>query len=266
MYSSAELWDWQHASYGDLRNSFMCKMAQQWDVSFKLTYAMCRAHIKAISYESFQMLSEVRVHETLDSARSCLHPDDILLICDDDDWYHPCLVEHLQAGRLPQDHIVLWPDGVYGFRAGQQHLDRVRERSLEDGDTFSIVKTNNYAVTGRLVQQERGLLPAVRNHGGAAQYVESAALPVATLPVSLSLVNRHPCSQKVLAGLARGIQGMEVEEVGSSLRRLVEEYAYSSHATIQPSFRWAFDYISQVKAVFRRALDGLESGLYTHDG
>ena len=232
----------------------MRKMAHQWDVNFNLTYAMCRAHIKAISYESFQVLPEVRIHETANSLRSCLDPDDILLICDDDDWYHPRLVEHLRADRSPQDRIVLWPDGVYGFRDGQQHLDRVRERSLEDRDTFSIVKTNNYAVTGGLIQQEQGLLPAIRSHGGAAQYIESAALPVATLPVSLSLVNRHPCSQKVLAGLARELQDIEVEEVGSSLRRLVETYVYSNHATIQPSFQWAFDYISQVKAVFRDAL------------
>ena len=217
-------------------------------------YTTCRARIKAIAHDSLRALPDVRIREADGFDGACLAPEDLLLICDDDDWYHPRLVEHLEQETRRRDHIVLWPDGVHGFHVPRDgapiepYLEGIRDRPLDDKQA----KTNNYAaVVGRLIRQERDLLPALLSHGGAVRYLADSAIPVARQSIPLSLVNRHPCSITVLR---RALQAVDADDTGTALRKLVERYAGARRATIQPAFRWAADYIDRVRDVFREAL------------
>ena len=248
-----ETLDWEHATYDDLKNSFMREVARQWDSVFHVTYIECRARIKSVTCMSLKALPEVHIHVPGSFDVSLLHPEDFLLICDDDDWYHPRLVDHLleheqSRGRL-KEQFVVWPDGVYGCTKVKRLPGQVRERALDDG--VSMIKTNNYAVTGRFLCSEPNLLPNIQAHGNAVRYFKSTNVNVLKLSKALSLVNRHPCSQLVLHN---NLRSMEVAEYESVLRTLIQQYVQGDHSTLQPSFRWAGAYISRAKAVFQDAL------------
>ena len=245
--------DWTHASHASLANAFVQQVARQWDRTFEVSFTDCRARIKEASYACLSRLTDAAIHESyvLDEGR--FRSDDIILICDDDDVYHPSIVERLQHHfrdrELPHDQILVWPDGVYGCTKVRRPPGQVRERKLADGG--SIVKTNNYALTGALVHREPHLLSAMRHHGGAIRYIRSCRPSVTKLPEPLSLVNRHPCSQLVLKGNLQGVGPADFEGI---LKHLVRSYLSDDHSRIQPTFEWASRYISQTKAVFRESL------------
>ena len=101
--------DWDNASYDDLLNPSIRRVAELWDRSFTLPYVACRARIKAITRDSLQALPNVRVEEAHDIGLSgaleqqpplpvekMFFPDDLVLISDDDDIYHPGILEILQ--------------------------------------------------------------------------------------------------------------------------------------------------------------------------
>ena len=245
--------DWERAGYNDLINTFVRDVARRWDDTFRLTYTACRARIKAIGHDSLRAVARGRIREVRDFDASCLAADDVLLICDDDDWYHPDLMKHLRRETYPQDRIALWPDGVHGFHAPRRggpievHLERVKERPLDDKQP----KTNNYAISGRLLQQERDLLATLLTHASAVRYMAEHAPPVARQSTPLSLVNRHPCSITVLRSV---LQAVDPADTGPVLRQLVERYARPRPTALQPAFRWTAGYVDRVRDVFREAL------------
>ena len=244
---------WEHARYENLITPFIQQVARLWDSTFQVTYVDCRARLKKLTYSCLNTLTTVNICKPSDIDIGSLYPEDILLICDDDDWYHPCVVEHLQEHirerKLAVDSIVVWPDGVYGCTKIRQLPGQVRERNLEDG--VSIVKTNNYAITGSVIRETPELLTTMRHHGGAIRYMASTSLNVLKLRTPLSLVNRHPCSQSVLKG---NLETSDLGENGGILKSLVKHYVYDDHTKIQTAFKWASHYISQSKAIFREVL------------
>ena len=250
--------DWDLAGPEHLNDDFIREAARLWDDTFRVTYTSCRARIKAIALDGFGALRGARIHSGWprpgrDFDASCFGPEDIVLICDDDDWYHPRAVEHLQAHVHDWDHVLLWPDGVYGFHgtAAEPCLERVRERPLEDPRTHAApVKTNNYAATGRLLRREPGLLQGLWTHSAAIRCVAERDR-VRKLPAPLSLVNHHPCSYTVLNHV---LGPVDQAEAGGVLRNLVLQYTEGRHAKMQACFRWAADLIERTKAVFREAL------------
>ena len=162
-------------------------------------------------------------------------------------------IPHLADILLEQSHplykVFLWPDGAYGctkkiFRAG-----RVRERSLEDG--MSIVKTNNYALLGSLVLQEPSLLDKFRTHGYAMHNIHSVESILQRMPMPLSLVNVHPCSQTVLRV---SFPSRDCSEGVTILEALIKRYIHDDPEPIQITFGWAKEGISQAKDIFREAL------------
>ena len=246
--------DWAHASHASLLNAFVQKVACQWDRTFEVSFTDCRARIKEAAHTCHSRLTDAMIHESyvLDAER--LRSNDIILICDDDDVYHPWIVErlklHLRDRELLHSQILVWPDGVYGCTKVKRPPGQVRERKLTDGR--NIVKTNNYAMTGALIHREPHLLTTMRRHGGADEYVRSCSTNVTEVSEQLSLVNRHPCSQLVLQGNLRGLDSADFEGV---LKHLVRSYVSDDHhGRIQPTFEWASQYISQTKAVFRESL------------
>ena len=247
--------DWNHATYADLKNDFVRQVVRQWDSAFNVTFMDCRARLKIITLDSLKMLSPVQIHELPCFDVSVLEPEDVLLICDDDDWYHPGMVEHLRgylnAHRSLKYHFVLWPDGVFGCTHYKVPLGTplglVPKRALDKGS--HIVKTNNYAVAGRFLCSEPERQSVVLRHGDADHYLKLADQPVIKLTTPLSMVNRHPLCQSVWQLALRPTGICEWSDV---LRKLA--HVYIQRPTLQPLFPWAHGYIDRTKAVFREAL------------
>ena len=250
--------DWELAGPEHLGDAFIREAARLWDDTFRVTYTACRARIKEIALDGFGALRDARIRAgwprpACDFDTSCFGPDDIVLFCDDDDWYHPHAVEHLQAYASDRDDVLLWPDGVYGFHRPtvEPCLERVRERPLENTrDYAAAVKTNNYAATGRLLHREPRLLHDLWTHAAAIRCL-GARRYVREVPVPLSLVNRHPCSYTVLSHV---LESVSPAEAGGALRNLVRQYVEGRRTRMQACFEWAADYIERTKAVFREAL------------
>ena len=86
-----ETLDWKHARYDDLKTPFIRQVARLWDATFSVNYVDCRARLKEIALNNHKLLSEVQVHEFERFDSRYLQPGDIILPCDDDDWFHPAL-------------------------------------------------------------------------------------------------------------------------------------------------------------------------------
>lgn len=89
-------------------------IAQIWDATFKLSYRQFRALIKEVTYTRLRCL----VGDSLLTAPAptlALADSDILVICDDDDWYAPDLSEQLQRCGLADGLMAVWPDAIFGF-------------------------------------------------------------------------------------------------------------------------------------------------------
>ena len=244
-----ETLDWGNATYEDLKNDFVRQVAHRWDSVFHVTYMDCRARLKAITFDSLKVLPSVQIHDYKCFDMRVVKPEDVLLICDDDDWYHPHIVEHLHdqidVHRSLEYHLIVWPDGAF-LCDGAPGL--IRKRPMDKSARF-IAKTNNYAVSGSFLCSKPERLSQVLGHGHADHYLRSAEPPVMKLTTSLSLVNRHPCSQVVLQ---RNLRSIDVAEWGEVFRKLIQQYM--QRPTLQPLFPWSRAYILQAKAVFREAL------------
>ena len=110
--------DWDNASYDDLLNPSIRRVAELWDRSFALSYIACRARIKWITRIYLQAVPNVRIEEAHDIGLSgvleqqpplpveeMFSPDDLVLISDDDDIYHPGILEVLQDAPW-RDYIL----------------------------------------------------------------------------------------------------------------------------------------------------------------
>ena len=258
--------DWQTAGHDQLVTPFIRDTAVLWDSIFNLSYTACRARIKAIAQDARRALPRVRIVEPdgagdLDLSR--VQPDDVVLLCDDDDWYHPQTVARLEAVDRLHDSVVVWPDGMYGFFAPKQNIARVllppirlRHRPLDDLHAQCVVKTNNYALSGALLRRQPELVKACWSHDGADRYLKRTNLPVTTIAEPLSVVNRHPSSQLVLRRIMNSVEGGQ--DPALVLRRVVKHFGHygaCDEKTIPAPYHWAAGgLIERVCAVFRQAV------------
>ena len=253
-----ETLDWDRAGYSQLINPFIRETAALWDRHLPHTFTACRARIKAVSLAAHRELRNVRIHEGGSFDLDEIAAGDVVLFCDDDDWYSPHTVDYLGAVDELRDHLVVWLDGVFGFFAPKANITRpaglpsvrLRHRALDHASGF-LVKTNNYAVSGALLQSQPELLAAVWHHGygGADECVRAGRVPLHVLPRTLSVVNRHPCSQLVLRRIMNGVGG---EDAGLALWRLVRHYANSPDLPVPRGLEWAAPHMRQMKDLFRR--------------
>ena len=241
--------DWERATYDQLIDPFAQAMARAWNETFRLSYFATRARIKTIAMQAHADVRETRVVEMADDILpAAAAPGDVLLFCDDDDWYHPQLVEHIRMAEPLRTGLLLWPDGIHGYHAGAFHLDRVTVRPLDDRRAVSgPIKTNNYAITQALAKAT----PQMLSHASAVRYVRTSRPTYQTLSRPLSLVNRHPCSYTVWRNT---LNGLATSGVPSVLRALVTRYLQLKSPLVQPAFRWAQIHLDQVREVFQEVL------------
>ena len=253
--------DWERTSYDQLISPFIRETVRLWNRTFHLDYMACRARIKSIAYDAHSALPNVQVVEPSSASAvdlSTIQPEDVVLLCDDDDWYHPQLVARLERVERWRDCVVMWPDAVYGFFAPKQNIARpaglprvrMRDRPLHQTGAYSVIKTNNYALSGALLQRQPQLLRGLWGHGGAARYLQAERPRVMTLAEPLSVVNRHPCSQLVLGRIMQSVNG---EDAALALWRLVKHWVNGHHPPVPPRYQWATMYIERVRSVFHEA-------------
>ena len=164
--------DWERATPDDLFDRFARETARTWARTFDTSYFACRARIKAIARENLKNLQlldgDAQVHDAATFPFFALRPDDVVLPYDDDDWYHPEVIQRVAAAGPLRGGLLMWPDAVYGYHGGRFHLERPCLRQLDDRSAVSgPVKTNNYAFSGRLAQERR----AVWGHASIKRYV-----------------------------------------------------------------------------------------------
>lgn len=257
-----ETLDWERVSIGQLVSPFMRETASLWDATFQLGYTACRARIKSIAQEAHRALPNARIIEPASADAvdlSVVEPEDVVLLCDDDDWYHPKATAWLETVEELRNSIVLWPDAVYGFFAPKQNIVsasglprvRMRDRPLHETGAYSLIKTNNYALSGELLSRQPQLLRGLWGHLGAVRYLQAENPPVKTLSAPLSVVNRHPCSQLVLGRIMRSVG---TEDAAVALWRLVKHYVNGPHTPLPAEYQWASRHIAGVRDVFYDAL------------
>jgi len=248
--------DWHNATLDDLRDDKIRSAAALWDRTFKMTFMKCRALIKNQAQGFLRDITDTNI-VPFQIAKAKKRPSLFTLICDDDDWYHPQLISYLKKRSDDDAAILVWPDGIYGYRVrrnrvpGQsfleEHLKGVRARPLSDETALSIIKTNNFALAE--VFFDHYSLSDAHSHGHVIH--ASSKVKVEKLPFPLSIANRHPCSYTVLTNLL--IDNPPEQEGRERLQALVQDYVRSSYH-LQPEFEWAVSHIAQVKEIFSHAL------------
>jgi hypothetical protein len=178
------------------------------------------------------------------------------LICDDDDFYIPDIFSSLR--RINRFDLALWPDGVYGYRYPQSwltdqvplredYLETISHRILEERNVFAKIKTNNYAISGKVINNFG--LTSILQHGKADKFFsEIGKFNIHEFQHPMSLVNRHPCSYTVLT------QFMRASPDSSSLCELVRQYAETEIRNSDGNFLWAIPSIEKVKSIFLNCL------------
>ncbi len=255
--------DWSRAGYEQLDSPFMQETARLWDSTFRLGYMACRARIKNIAERAHRARPDARVHaNTIDL--DVVQARDMVLLCDDDDWYSPQLGAALAArSRAGGRELILWTDAVIGFYALKSAYLRqpgaplnvlLRERGVgaEHGQKH-LVRSNNYAIPGALLRNQPEVLKALWFHDGADRYIARTNLPTTRIHSPLSVVNRHPCSKLVLSEVMKQI-GTHEWDPPTALRVAVAAWVRNQCVNLPGSLRWAAPLIHQVRAVFREAL------------
>lgn len=248
--------DWETASPDSLDAPFLVRAALAWERCFRTSYGACRARIKAIALDNLRalpgLIAETGQPDGFD--RASVRDDDIVLVCDDDDFFHPRLLDHMQAVRAAGawDRPVVWPDGKHGFHLPRDGgpmvlLPRVLERPVVD----EAYRGPYCAIPGRMLHHAPDILEAFWTHSGLVEHFRREGPAFTKLAEPLSLIAKHPCSVSVLrSALAGGaVDDADIEGV---LRSLVEQYV-SSRPELQPAFAWARDYLAQFKRVFQAA-------------
>lgn len=254
--------DWKRSGYEQLDSPFMRETARLWDSTFRLDYMACRARIRNIAERAHRARANVRVHSNtidLDAVRA----RDMVLLCDDDDWYSPNLgavlaAQHGAGGR----ELLLWADGAIGIydlksayhKPGAPLMVLMRERGVgaEHGQKY-LVRSNNYAVPGALLQHQPEILKELWFHDGAERYIARTNLATTRIHSPLSVVTRHPCSKLVLRTIMEQSRAHEWDPP-TALRVAVAAWVRNQCVGLPGSLRWASPLIHQVRAVFREAL------------
>ena len=254
--------DWDTVRPDSLDAPFLTRAATVWSRCFRLGYGACRARIKAVTLDNLRVIPAriTEAWEPADVDRAGIGDGDALVLCDDDDLFHPQLVEHLEGVRSDGswDRPVLWPDGKHGYHRSRDPL--AQERAL--GGMFVLPRVLERplvkpyrgpycAIPGRLLHRMPEILDICWTHSGIVDYFRDGEPPVAQVSTPMSLIVKHPCSKAVLRHAASG--EMTESEVAEVLRLLLEQYVHNP-TELQPAFRWAADYVERVTGIFRDAL------------
>ena len=150
--------DWEKAKIEDLKDEKIKFAARFWDQTFSISYTKCRHEIKNIATKCINNIYGGNIISYKNLELSKLNPDDLLVFCDDDDWYHPEIFNILKKDGAKNNDATIWHDSLYGYHISAKAIsgkllescvENIRIRRIDDKDSFTPVKTNNYALSGR---------------------------------------------------------------------------------------------------------------------
>jgi hypothetical protein len=159
-----------------------------WNATFTMRYHVFRQRLKAIA--------ELNLSHVEGAVRS--HADEVpsghlIVPVDDDDWFAPDLVMHLQQAHDPQAAGYLWTRETLQSQAFMVALRGKVGRFIGRPERH-VCKTNNYACLS-----EPELMPFLRNHVHASEYFTAHAQRIRRIHATLGIHNRNLASQTTLA-------------------------------------------------------------------
>lgn len=220
-----------------LQENFISDIVAVWDRIFKMPFFQVRAAMKDIAEKNLARVKRASVTAVEHAEPSAIRAEPLYLFIDDDDWLRPDIYAAMKPYLSPK------ADGyTFGNILCVSHIEL---RAIENG-----CYTNNYAVSGRFLQQGGGDIACVTQHWTAHQTFNEPGFRVAQIPLYLSATNKHPAStMKLKDGLAENALS------AATLRRLIEKYVdESSHATTPLEADWTKPYTKKVRTVFAALL------------
>ncbi|MFD1951262.1 hypothetical protein ACFSGX_10855 [Sphingomonas arantia] len=170
-----------------LDENLVIDFARIWDATFRLSYRMVRARLKALTLVTIEAVHDATVlrYDAFDAG--AITAQDRIIFHDDDDWLAPHVFEEL--ARLPQADGYRWGSIRIGldFDLTAPGAGILALRPLSD-----IVYTNNYAVGGAAFLT-RGR-EAMFEHSQAARAFAQPDMVVTDSSDYLSCAVKHPCS------------------------------------------------------------------------
>lgn len=187
--------DWQSLDYGYLDEvagfekmamlpaGFIGKMIRTWDEIFPISYFSVRQRLKEIALRNLNEVRHAKVID-LEKFRSQEKPTPICLFVDDDDFFHPAIVDRLLPFAKLTDGLV-WKSILF----------KGDIKIRQEVHCF----TNNYAVTNRYLKSKFAeRLTSVEQHFRATRIFKGSNLDYCYLNERLSVANKHPCSPAML--------------------------------------------------------------------
>jgi hypothetical protein len=174
-----------------LRPAFREQVAL-WDALFTMPFRVFRSRVRAIARSNLELVEGAVVSSWDDIAEG-----ELVLPCDDDDWFAPCAAAAVAAAAEPDAPGVRWASSFLEVPVDWRHqLGIWRARVLGPRARF-ICTTNNYALRKSSAGSE-----LLDSHVRAGRWVR--AQPPGAVPAlddRLSLMNRTLASQTSLGWL-----------------------------------------------------------------
>lgn len=238
----------------ELKNSPIRKAAKIWDETFGITFKECQAEVKALAAQTYKAVRGGTLLDVVASKDIEVRNSDLVVLCEEDEWYHPHVFDRLHAQKSHKHDAIVWRAAQFGFQL--QHDPETGAPALRhvlrtpQPITSGVEKSNNFALTGKFFTYRNFNLYSICQQANKASASLSEAVNMAH-PIHdvLSMTHRHPCSKFILQHLVK------TDPSSLVLKKLVKVYVQSALAPdLAEEYRWAKPYIETSKEIFTRVL------------
>lgn len=223
--------------------------ARLWDRTFRTTFCETRQAMKRIAQD---LLAQMPVRATFHGPPPDVHPGNLYLVTDDDDWCSPELPAALSAVPHEGYEGVTWGSAVLGPLRGTDAEPVLSEPNAVKMRPLTVAcHSNNYALTAEYFLQRPGARwDKVFSHGHADEVFRK--LRVFNVERYLSVKNTNPASTVFLEN------GLRREFSETRLRQLVAQYnaRYKQPGMVDdPRLTWAQSSMGAVREFFHELAD-----------